>query len=80
MLINKGTARSWKVNVDIQNTSTKKSISWKPEQLIQYSTEQYHWIADGTNSRPSKDLPPVLKKITSAENITLPPYSLTVIK
>ena len=80
MLINKGISRSWKVNVDIQNTSTKKSISWKPEQLIQYSSEQYHWIADGTNSRPSKNLPPVLKKITSAENITLPPYSLTVIK
>ncbi len=80
MLINKDPERSWKVNVDIQNTSTNKSIVWRPGQLIQYSKQQYHWIADGVNSHPSKNLPPVLKKITSAENITLPPYSLTVIK
>jgi len=80
MLINKDPERSWNVNIDIQNMSTNKNIKWHPAQLIQYSKQQYDWVDDGIKSHPSRNFPPVLKKITSAENIILPPYSLTIVK
>ena len=79
MLINKDPHKTWVVNIDVQNTISKEKITWLPEHLIQYSKEQYHWINAGINSHPSKSLPPVTKKINGASNISLPPYSLTVI-
>ena len=79
MLINKDPVKIWNVNIDIENTISKEKISWHPEHLIQYSKEQYHWINTGVNSHPSKSLPPETKKINRSSNISLPPYSLTVI-
>ena len=79
MLINKDPHKTWEVNIDVRNTISKEKITWLPEHLIQYSKEQYHWINAGINSHPSKSLPPVTKKINGASNISLPPYSLTVI-
>jgi len=79
MLINKDPKKTWNVNIDIENTITKKIIDWHPEQLIQYSQQQYSWIKAGINSHPSKALPPVFRKIKTAKNISLLPYSLTII-
>jgi hypothetical protein len=79
MLINKDPKKTWNVNIDIENTITKKIIDWHPEQLIQYSQQQYSWIKAGINSHPSKALPPVFGKIKTAKNISLLPYSLTII-
>lgn len=79
MLINKDPHKTWNVNVDVENTISKKIIPLPLEHLIQYSKAQYHWQADGMNSHPTTDLPPVTKKINGATNISLPPYSLTVI-
>jgi hypothetical protein len=79
MLINKDPKRIWNVNVSVENTITKNTIEWHPQHLIQYSKQQYHWLKDGINSHPSKELPPVIKKMNRASNISLAPYSLTII-
>ncbi|MEO9022410.1 MAG: discoidin domain-containing protein [Ginsengibacter sp.] len=79
MLINKDPHKTWNITVDLENTIDKKIIPLLSQHLIQYSKEQYQWEADGMNSHPSFILPPVTKKINTATNISLPPYSLTVI-
>ncbi len=79
MLLNKDPNKTMNVNINIENTFSKKIIAWKPNRLVQYSREQYQWKANGENGHPSKSLSPVIKKINSDSNITLPPFSLTVI-
>ncbi len=79
MLINKDPNKLWNVNVEIENTVAKKTIDWSAQQLIQYSRQQYHWQKNGINSHPSKELPPVFKKLNGSKNISLPAYSLTII-
>ena len=79
MLINKDSRKTFNVNIKIENTSDKKIVLWKPAQLIQYSNEQYKWKADGSNGHPLRSFPPVIEKIDRGSNISLPPFSLTVI-
>ena len=79
MLINKDPKKTFNVDVDVENKVSKEISDLHFENLIQYSKQQYHWIDKGFNSYPSKNLPPVMKKINGSRNISLPPYSLTVI-
>jgi hypothetical protein len=79
MLINKDAHKTFDVDIDIENTSDKKMIFWKPAHLIQYSNEQYKWKANGLNGHPVKSLPPLIEDIDRSSNISLPPFSLTVI-
>ncbi len=79
MLINKEPHKAFNVDINIENTSDKKIIFWKPTHLIQYSNEQYKWKADGVNGHPVRSLPPVIEKTDRSLNIALPPFSLTVI-
>jgi hypothetical protein len=79
MLINKDPKKTFNVDVDVENKVSKEISNLNFENLIQYSKQQYHWIDKGFNSYPSKNLPPVMKKINGSKNISLPPYSLTVI-
>jgi hypothetical protein len=79
MLINKDPRRNWNVNIDIENTLVKKPVDWQPIHLVQYSKLQYHWKDDGMNSHPDLNNPPVAKQIKDSKNISLPPYSITVI-
>jgi hypothetical protein len=79
MLINKDPYRTWNIDIDVENTISKQITSLHFEHLIQYSKQQYHWVDKGFNSYPSKNLPPVIKEIHGSKNISLPPYSLTVI-
>jgi hypothetical protein len=79
MLINKDAHLTFHVDIQIENVSDKKIISWKPSRFIQYSRQQYQWHADGLDGHPTKSLPPVLKTIDGTSKLSLPPYSLTVI-
>lgn len=79
MLLNKDPRRTWKIDIDIENTVSKDISDLHSENLIQYSKQQYHWIDKSFNSYPSINLPPVTKKINGSKNISLPPYSLTII-
>lgn len=80
MLINKDPRRTWNVEVDVENTISKQTAAWHPSLMIQYSNQQYRWVNNGMNSYPAISLPPVTKKIKKSESISLPPYSLTIIK
>lgn len=79
MLINKDPHRTWRVGIDVENTISKQTTSLHFEHLIQYSPQQYHWLDKGFDSYPSKNLPPVAKTINGSKNISLPPYSLSII-
>lgn len=79
MLINKDPKRTFNVEIDAENTVSKQISSLHFEHLIQYSKQQYRWVDKGFNSYPSKDIPPVMKKINGSKNIFLPPYSLTIV-
>ena len=79
MLINKDPKRTFNVDIDVENKVSKEISDLHFENLIQYSKRQYHWIDEGLNSHPSKNLPPITKKIDGSKNISLPPYSLTVV-
>jgi hypothetical protein len=79
MLINKDPKETFYVDVDLVNKVSKEISDLHFENLIQYSKQQYHWVDKGFNSYPSKNLPPVTKKINGSKNISLPPYSLTVV-
>ena len=79
MLINKDPKRTFNVDIDVENKVSKKISDLHFESLIQYSKQQYHWIGEGLNSYPSKNLPPITKTINGSKNISLPPYSLTIV-
>ncbi len=79
MLINKDPHRNWNMDMDIENTIAKKPVDWQPFHLIQYSKLQYHWKTDGINSHPDLNNPPIIKQIKGPKNITLPPYSITIL-
>jgi hypothetical protein len=79
MVINKDPLRTRNVNVDIEDTVLKTSMPFQPSQAIQYSKQQYQWVNNGSRGHPSVNLPPVIKKIKDSTNISLPPYSLTIL-
>ncbi len=79
MLINKDPAKTWNVSLKIKEGTANREITWKPVHLVQYSKDQYEWKPEGENGHPVKSLPPVVKKISDIAEISLPPFSLTVI-
>jgi hypothetical protein len=79
MLINKDPVKAIQVHIKIEIASYVKELSFIPHRLIQYSGNQYEWKADGMNGHPAKSNPPETRQISSASNISLPPFSLTVI-
>lgn len=79
MLINKDPRRSLGVKVNIENTISGHVSPLDSKHLLQLSKKQYHWVADGMNSHPSKSQPPVLKNISEGSKILLPPYSFTIL-
>ena len=48
--------------------------------LITYSSAQYAWHVDGANGHPSRNLPPAFKKISANQPITIPPWSISVLR
>ncbi len=79
MLINKNPRKEITVKLEVENTLTGKSNPFQASEFIQYSSQQYKWVNAGISSHPSVALPPVRKKINGAKNISLPPYSLTIL-
>lgn len=79
MLINKDPHRTWNVDIDLENTISKQITPLHFTHFIQYSKQQYHWLNKGFDSYPSKNFAPVMRKINGSRNISLPPYSLTIV-
>lgn len=79
-LINKDPEHSKNISISVQNRNGTFSTLHFPLQCIQYSGLQYHWKNEGAEGHPDKSLPPQKKIIKTKNKITLPPYSLTVLK
>ena len=81
ILINKDPKHTWNVDVSIFNTSSAaRSALHYPVHMIQYSRLQYHWKANGPKGHPTLALPPIDKMIPSKNIVTLPPYSVTIVR
>jgi hypothetical protein len=85
MVINKDVKRAFEVNLLFHSGAERSDPKLKPPvDVIQYSTEQYQLGGPPKNPYPTRNQPPVHKRIESVagENrgIALPPFSLTVIR
>jgi hypothetical protein len=79
MLINKDPARAHDVKVVFQNGSRMKAFNSSIE-VVQFSGEQYQLSADREQPKPFKSDPP--SRVTKGQGsaVSLPAYSLTVIR
>jgi hypothetical protein len=57
-----------------------KGLLKEPCTLITYSCAQYIWQAEGNRGHPSRNLPPARISVPSDLPITIPPWSLAVLK
>jgi hypothetical protein len=48
--------------------------------LTSYSSAKYSWYADGANGHPSHNLPPSTRALPSDQPISIPPWSLSVLR
>jgi hypothetical protein len=81
LLINKDPKRSFNVQVVSRNDSLKgNSLIKAPIDLYQYSEEQYLLGGPANNPYPVRAEDPAHKVVESLSDITLPPYSLTVLR
>jgi len=82
LLINKDPTRAYETNIMFRNTVTGAVSTFEGQiDLFQYSGQQYQLNSDHDNPVPIKANPPVhiaIRPDTSV--ITLPPYSLTVVR
>ena len=80
MLLNKGRDRVRLGGVRF-DTRGARGIDWSgPFEVIQYSSRQYLWRADGAKGHPSRSRPPRRFRAVKGAAITLPPLSLTVVR
>ncbi len=83
MLINKDPTRAYETNIVFRNTVTGAVSTFDGQiDLFQYWGEQYQLNSDRDNPVPIKADPPAHITIGPADTsaITLPPYSLTVVR
>ena len=79
MLLNKDPESSHTVHLSVIDGATKREIPHQDKvSLTQFSREQYVWNSDGEKSHPYKSEEPKESEV-SADAITLPPYSLSVV-
>lgn len=80
LLINKDEVNEHTVKIEMENQKNNGALHFTfPALCYQYSGKQYEWKADGLKGHPVKSLPPEEKTINQ-NSITLPPFSLTVIR
>jgi len=72
LLINKDPLRQYEVTLDPQPGGDVE--------VIRYSREQYRWKPDGERGHPVKNDPPERRRISAADPVIIPPYSLTVVR
>ena len=78
MLLNKDPKRV--IKVEIKLMTGKSLTSFVGKEIVQYSPAQYLWKPDKAKGRPILNKPPLHKKIRSSEPLTLPAYSITILK
>jgi len=79
MLINKDPKQSHEVRVIFQNASQTVTFT-APIEVVQFSGEQYQLTSDREQPQPIKSDPPARFTLERPSSVSLPAYSLTVIR
>jgi hypothetical protein len=80
LLLNKDPKRGANIHLRFRDTQTGRIAALRgPVRIVQYSSAQYIWHANGLHGHPTRDLPPDVRVGVKA-TVTLPPYSLTVVR
>ena len=80
LLINKDPRRGHRTRVQFENATTA-SNSMANAEMWQYGPKQYVWYVAGQNGHPTRNHPPAYWPVfDGTKPITLPPYSLTVLR
>lgn len=79
MLVNKHPQQTYSVRVKLIADEVVGNFM-EPVEVFQYSTRQYQWLEGGANGQPIQDDPPQRFTLPNLETVSLPPYSLTVLR
>jgi len=79
MMINKDPERSYTIQPIIGENEAGREIPG-PVDLIQYGAQQYAWKPQGEEGHPLRNLPPARTRLPDAGRITLPPYSISILR
>jgi hypothetical protein len=81
LLLNKDPVNAYKVNLKVEDEKahTMSGLGF-PLRSCQYSGKQYGWLSKGLEGHPLRSLPPEQKRIERPGDISLPPYSITVLR
>jgi hypothetical protein len=78
LLINRDPGHAHEVRLNLIDRAGLSALP-SPYDVVQYSPRQFAWQSAGFNSHPLRDNPP--SRMTLASNlVSLPPYSLTVVR
>jgi hypothetical protein len=78
LIINKDAEKELRVRLaDVGPALSRSGRAENPTHVVQYSRREYTWHADGERGYATRDLPP--RRFTARDELTLPPYSLTVV-
>src|SRR5438128_372534 len=81
LAINKHPKRPARLDVQFNIPGAQQPVRFVGQvEIIQFSTEQYTWSADGPNGHPTRSLPPAHFTREASSSYELPPYSLTVLR
>ncbi len=78
LLINRDATHAWTVDARIGGAVGGRALEGALD-LWQYSRAQYEWRGEGQRGHPVRDEPPAHRRLASAREFSLPPYSITVV-
>ncbi len=78
LLINKDPNQSHEVKIEFQETTQRRSFT--THDVVQFSRDQYELDSDPEDPQPIKSDPPARFTLGQSSTLSLPPYSLTVLR
>jgi hypothetical protein len=79
LLVNRDAHQAHRVRAAFRDGAKAAAFAGRVE-VDQYSAAQYRWRATSGGGRPQRDLPPVHRVAAASDAVTLPPFSLTVLR
>jgi len=74
LLINKDSVHGMRVSIKLG------SLSARSRRLTTYSGKEYQWAANQQNGHPARRLPPSILDVSGNRPVTLPPWSISVLR
>lgn len=79
LLLNLSPSQPYRVSVRLSKSGRSHAFVG-PLQMWQFSSTNYRWKPAGENGRPVLDDPPSHERVAPGSRVTLPPYSITVLR